>query len=673
MLPATTDVAGTLTWSPDVEESVETSVSGDLANIVNNATTGGMPATGMYTIDPGGQLVWDASSVVEDDAQVIAYLSVNGAKEYVRANMDPDLSILDQQLLVNVNIAQDCNAFFDGANLNFFHLTSACENTARIQDVVYHEFGHDVHANEIIPGVGSFDQAMSEGIADFLAATITGDHGMGRGFDFTDNPLRDIDPDGFEYKWPDDIGEVHHTGLIISGAFWDLRKQLITELGTDDALALVAKLYIGALRRSVDIPSTLIEVLATDDDDGDLSNGTPHECEIRNAWATHGLRTVTGTLDAPGALADLEASTAVALDLDGLSSRCGGDTIDHVQLSWSAIYERLTGSAVATAASAFQFVGEVPLVPHSTMSYTFDVELHRRHDAHARRQSRRPLVPDVHRRDGRALLHRLREHRSVPGRLDRRRRARYARSLAMGHADVGHDRSTRRVLRLDVLALALNGDYLASDHAWLKSPVVQVGQYSDVRLQYRRWLAVEDGYFDQAAISVNGTSVWTNFNSNQGTSSTTDHIDKEWRFQDVQLAGYYFAHSVQIGWDLVSDGGLELGGWTLDDVCIVANPESICGDGIKSITEECDDGSANADAPDKCRTYCRTPRCGDGIVDTGEECDDGPTGSATCTSKCTAIPTDGGGGCGCTTGGDRRGWLAIAFVVLIARRRRRIQ
>jgi cysteine-rich repeat protein len=156
-------------------------------------------------------------------------------------------------------------------------------------------------------------------------------------------------------------------------------------------------------------------------------------------------------------------------------------------------------------------------------------------------------------------------------------------------------------------------------------------------------------------------------NSNQSTSSTVDHVDKEWRFQDVQLAQYYIGHSIQIGWDLTSDSGLEFGGWTLDDVCVVANPESICGDGIVSPTEECDDGSANADVPNACRTYCRRPRCGDLIVDGGEQCDDGPNGSPSCTSHCESIADDSSG---CATA-PNAGWLALAFVALFSGSRAR--
>ena len=54
----------------------------------------------------------------------------NIAKEYVRANIDAEMPTLDDQITANVNIAQDCNAFFDGKAINFFHASSTtCQNT----------------------------------------------------------------------------------------------------------------------------------------------------------------------------------------------------------------------------------------------------------------------------------------------------------------------------------------------------------------------------------------------------------------------------------------------------------------------------------------------------------------------------------------------------------------
>jgi len=52
--------------------------------------------------------------------------------------------------------------------------------------------------------------------------------------------------------------------------------------------------------------------------------------------------------------------------------------------------------------------------------------------------------------------------------------------------------------------------------------------------------------------------------------------------------------------------------------------EQTCGDGLIDTGEECDDAAANSDtALDACRTTCRRAACNDGVLDTGEECDDG--------------------------------------------------
>jgi hypothetical protein len=69
------------------------------------------------------------------------------------------------------------------------------------------------------------------------------------------------------------------------------------------------------------------------------------------------------------------------------------------------------------------------------------------------------------------------------------------------------------------------------------------------------------------------------------------------------------------------------------DTCLDVDPVSmtlalydaectICGDGDKSTSEECDDGTANSNSPNAgCRTNCMLPACGDGVVDDGEGCD----------------------------------------------------
>ena len=178
--------------------------------------------------------------------------------------------------------------------------------------------------------------------------------------------------------------------------------------------------------------------------------------------------------------------------------------------------------------------------------------------------------------------------------------------------------------------------------------------------------------FDQATITANGSAAWVNATATVGAEpSNLDHIDKEWRFQDVPLSGHFAGHSLVVGWQLASDPRVELGGWALDDVCVVANPDSICGDGVKTATEQCDSGPGNADAPDACRTDCTAPACGDGIVDTGEDCDDGPAnGRSACSTEC-HLQTIGQVGGGCDAGpSGAGGWLlALAVAGLLVRRR----
>lgn len=651
--------------------TVDTTTDGDLVTIVDGISP---LATGDFGLDDGGQLVWDASAVVENDAQVNAYINTTIAKAFVRANVDSSMLTLDEQIKVNVNLAQDCNAFFDGSALNFFHRTANCENTALIQDVVFHEYGHRVHTAEIITGVGSFDGAMSEGAADFLAASITGDSGMGRGFFFTDVPLRELDPTDKEWRWPIDIGEIHHTGMIFGGTFWDLRKELITELGDVQGIALSLQLYVGALRRSVDIPTSLLATLAADDDDGDLSNGTPHECAIRDAFGRHGLRTVTGSVDAPGRLDQNALAIGIVISVSGLSDRCAGDELGATKVNYAAIIngDPVSGTLDTTTTAPGQYFAELPLAPQGVVTFqaaigfadgsifTLPDNLGDPYYQIYTGPVKELYCTDFENED--PLKH------GWKGRATDVNGGPIDSPWQWGTPSAGATDPHAAFSGTKILAQVLDGDYAPQSRSYLAMPPVDVGRYTDVRLQYRRWLAVEDSHYDQAKITANGAQTWINYTANMGDSSSTHTIDREWRFHDVSLTPFFYGHTLNIEFSLASDEGLNLGGWSLDDVCVVANPNSICGDGVKTVTESCDDGSANADLPDHCRTYCKAPACGDSIVDTGEECDEG-SGTETCSAMCKVITVEDGGCCS-TSGGSGSLVLSIGVLGLLRRRRR---
>ena len=649
----TTSADGSLSWTPDAPATITTSVAGDYVEIVNKGVAMA-PASTMLSIDPNGTAVWDMSGNSEDDAQLVTYVAVNTVKTYVRDHIDAGMKGLDAQLKANVNIQRACNAFFDGETINFFTGSMSCQNTGLLEDVVYHEFGHAVHSAEIIDGVGRGDGAVGEGVADFLAASITGDPGMGRGFFYSDEPLRQIDPVGVEYRWPDDIAEIHATGQIISGALWDLRKALIAKLGAVPGEAVMNKLFLAALRRSVDVPSSFVEVLAADDNDGNIDNGTPNECEIRAAFGRHGLRFASGTVDAPTTLVTDAAATPVQFKLTGLSTRCTSDAIDRVLLIWvpgAATKLPVAGTSLLTETAPGVWSGSVPLPKDDFIFYSARVMF----------------------ADGTTLViadnladryHQIYNGETVPLYCTNFDEDPFANGWRTGTSkpDMGSPWKWENNM------LVQTGDYPPDLTSYVEYQAIDIGQWSDVHVQYKRKLAVEDSQFDKARITINGAAAWTNASAQRGDSSALHHIDKEFRFHDVRISGLTTGHFLRVAFELSSDKGLEFDGWNIDDFCVVANVNSICGDGVTSATEGCDDGDHNGNHPNTCRTWCASPKCGDRIVDDKEECDHGPGGSTECTAMCKSLVDEAG--CCSSSGGRSAGGLAL-FVLLIVTRRRR--
>lgn len=682
----TTTVTGTFSWSGTAAAMVTTGLVGGEVKIKNAA---GDEAVAELSVSNGGIARWSAALTEQVDAQLQAYVHAHEVKAYAR-QVFPGAGFIDRQLLVRVNLDSQCNAYSDGTNIHFYRASETCENTARLADVVYHEYGHVMHHESLIQGVGSFDGALSEGIADVVAADMTGDSGMGRGFYFTDAPLRELNPDDDEQRWPEDIGEIHYTGMIFGGAMWDLRVALYAKLGPIQGGVVFRRLFKAAIMRSYGIPSTFMEVLAADDDNGDLTDGTPNECEIRAAFGRHGLRFVAADFLAPGAVIANAGQTTLPLSVGllGLSATCPGDQIDNVELKWKPLS---AGAPPAGASLATQSDGRwSALLPMpadgKAQAYQFIVHFL---DGTTTTLPNNPASPYYQMYQGELIRLYCTDFEDDP----------FAAGWTLGEEDVdgswawgsptGGDRAsgdpTAAYSGAKILGTALGGDGLYAPKARMTvtSPLIEVAPYSDVRIQYRRWLNVEDGYYDQARIAVNGIQIWENANSDNGESSSIHHQDHEWMFHDIRLSGFTADPVVQIEFSLTTDEGLNLGGWNIDDFCVVADAWAVCGDGEINGAEQCDDGDANADAADTCRSNCRRPVCGDGIRDAAEQCDDGARVSGDgCSQNCEIEYNKGGSGCQATgqgragsSGADQcpllpLGLGVVALAWLWARRRR---
>ncbi|MBT8494989.1 MAG: DUF4215 domain-containing protein, partial [Deltaproteobacteria bacterium] len=565
-----------------------------------------------------------------------------------------------------------------------------CQNTGRLPDVVYHEFGHALHAASIVEGVGSFDGALSEGISDYLAASITGDSGMGRGFFYGNDPLRELDPEGTENRWPEDIGGVHTTGLIFAGAMWDLRNTFITKYGTEDGIALADRLFYGAVQTATDIPSSYISVITEDDDDGDLSNGTPNICDINQAFGLHGLRSLTAEI--AGLAAELPSSEGhpVTMTLSGLYDICPGDDVTSATLIHNPQgrpEEAKTINLEDLGERTFAGVVPTPGEPQ-VVEYQVRVEFA---DGSSRTFPENIADPRYQFYVGETIElycttfdeadpfdngweHGLADGEDTEGADD------WQWGIPAGVSGSGDPVgafSGESVIGNDLGGADFNGKYQANKTNFALSPVIDVQRYSDVRLQYRRWLSVEDAFFDQASIYVDEFLAWQNFDSDSGNNSKTHHRDLEWRFHDVSLSPFIAESEFRLKFEIKSDAGLEFGGWTVDDVCIVADANSICGDGKLSGAERCDDGPGNSDTlPDACRDNCRVAGCGDGVLDTSEQCDDGNLNNDDgCNSSC---KVESQADCGLSVTGNSRSAPLSGLAILLSmflvgglRRRRR--
>jgi len=583
-----------------------------------------------------------------EDANFNTFAAVQVVRDRVLA-IDPGNAWLNNnQTLALTNLSQTCNAVANQQFIALFRGSSRCANTGRIDDVVHHEMGHTVHANSVIPGVGRFVADYSEGLSDYLAATINDDAGMGRGFFRTNAPLRELDPPTPNTWSRVGSDPVQHTrGLAYAGAQWDLRKALVRKLGPEAGVEAADRLWFETLRRASSILTTYVETVAADDDDGDLGNGTPNFCAILDAFETHEL--------AAGAEFGVSIGDA---RIDGLAVEvptveppvdCNrpSQAVDDVILRWRTedtdeVRTLELEESEGIFSGSFSDVEPGTLVEYGIRVVRGDGETVRfpENDASPRYQTFYGDLDELMCRDF------SEDPFTEAGGFTTR--------VFSGNDEwdwgvpAGNANDPTGAFSGDrIVGTNLGGAYGRGNVSQLALPAVDVSSYDRVLLRYRRWLTVFDFWspefrrrFDQASIISNDIVVWES-----GVDTRPSAFeDAEWRQHFVDLSETTRDGEVNVGFELSTSGRIDpsfvTGGWNVDDVCIAGFRPPDCGNGTVEVTEACDDG--NPTDGDGCESDCTVspnPVCGNGIVEAGEACDDGNDDDTDdCTSECTVSP-----------------------------------
>lgn len=564
------NASGVVSWSGTSAANITPSLSSEYSYIDNAA---GSLASFSQALATGGIFEWASTTTEFIDAQISAFVHVNIAKRYA-LSLDPDLDWTKQQIPVVVNEDGSCNAYSTGDDIHFLQKDSECENTARLADVVYHEFGHSFHYSQKLPGVGDDDGAMSEGVSDYYAATLTGDPGMGRGF-FNSDPasaLRHVDPANTERSWPDDLqdGYIHENGLIIAGTLWDLRKAAIAEMGESAGIRYADEVYLAILRRGSDMPSAFAEALAFDDDDGNIGNGTPNFCMLVSAFGAHGLAAANSLLDI--GVPQFDGTTVTVQATPAETEGCPAPTVTKAQLEWK-LREGEGGATLDMTADGNDYAAQIPTQnPGSVVRYQVSMTLS---NGNTVRLPRNAVDPYYEYYVGAVEEVYCTDFEVDPGWTTAAIGANNSWTIGAPSAGASNGEPTSAYEGSKILTLGLGQPYKPDATYTASAPIIPIDttRYAKIRVQYQRWLGVEDSTYDSANILVGNTPVWTN---KQGVG-TSNHNDAEWRFHDVDITAAVAAAAVgsetnfglQVGVNLKSDEGLEMAGWALDNFCVV--------------------------------------------------------------------------------------------------------
>ncbi len=218
-------------------------------------------------------IVFNAGGTEYTTAQTNAVHYVAQIHDYVK-RVVPTMSAIDPAVTIQVNINQSCNAYFSGSSVNFYRLAGTCNNTATAS-VVSHEYGHSVDARN--GGIGSTPRTPSEGVGDVHSIYLQDNPDIGTDFYQASRPGIRNGNNTLTHPLTGSSQAVHTFGQPYMGWSWDVLNEMRTAYGAVQGYQYAEwALFESIVLNPRDMIDFIVDAYASDDNDSNLNNGTPH-------------------------------------------------------------------------------------------------------------------------------------------------------------------------------------------------------------------------------------------------------------------------------------------------------------------------------------------------------------------------------------------------------------
>ncbi len=260
--------------------TISTELRGRWVDVNNNAGADASQQVRMNQIQ-NVELLWNNDNSRADERML--FRQTNFIHSFYK-QLDPGFRGMDYAVPAACQVGDHYdNAYWDGNGINF-GAGGQMDNFALYADVIQHEYTHGVTGHiypwDVLPYQGE-SGALNEAWSDYFPCSISNEPYMGEGGLTRDGGyIRCIEN---ELTYPLNItGEVHADSRIVSAAMWHSRAVLGRELA--DSLMHFSKYQLGNT-----FLAWFTDVLRTDDNDGNISNGTPHDLVLYEQFGRHGI------------------------------------------------------------------------------------------------------------------------------------------------------------------------------------------------------------------------------------------------------------------------------------------------------------------------------------------------------------------------------------------------